>query len=114
MPHAANLPSIREIRALADEFGIEMSDQDAQSYRTFMQGPISSYRRLEELPEFRPPVKYPRTPGYRAAAEDNPYNAWYWRCRIEGASSGDVLTPPAILAVLSAGYKPRWHESAKE
>jgi len=79
MPHAANLPSIREIRALADEFGIEMSDQEAQSYRMFMQGPISSYRRLEELPEFRPPVKYPRTPGYRAAAEDNPYNAWYWR-----------------------------------
>ena len=26
----------------------------------------------------------------------------------------DVLTPPAILAVLSAGYKPRWHLSAKD
>jgi hypothetical protein len=24
----------------------------------------------------------------------------------------DVLTPPAILKVLSAGYKPRWHPSA--
>jgi hypothetical protein len=24
----------------------------------------------------------------------------------------DVLTPPAILAVLSAGYKPHWHPSA--
>jgi hypothetical protein len=24
----------------------------------------------------------------------------------------DVLTPPAILAVLSAGYEPRWHSSA--
>jgi len=24
----------------------------------------------------------------------------------------DVLTPPAILAVLSAGYQPRWHPSA--
>jgi hypothetical protein len=24
----------------------------------------------------------------------------------------DVLTPPAILAVLAAGYKPRWHPSA--
>jgi hypothetical protein len=23
----------------------------------------------------------------------------------------DVLTPPAILAVLSAGYRPRWHPS---
>ena len=25
----------------------------------------------------------------------------------------DVLTPPAILAVLSAGYQPRWHPSAQ-
>jgi hypothetical protein len=25
----------------------------------------------------------------------------------------DVLTPPAILDVLSAGYRPRWHPSAK-
>jgi hypothetical protein len=24
----------------------------------------------------------------------------------------DVLTPPAVLAVLSAGYQPRWHPSA--
>ncbi len=26
----------------------------------------------------------------------------------------DVLTPPAIIAVLSAGYQPRWHPSAKD
>lgn len=26
----------------------------------------------------------------------------------------DVLTPPAILAVLSAGYRPRWHPTANE
>jgi hypothetical protein len=26
----------------------------------------------------------------------------------------EVLTPPAIIAVLSAGYRPRWHPSAKE
>jgi hypothetical protein len=25
----------------------------------------------------------------------------------------EVLTPPAIVAVLSAGYRPRWHASAK-
>jgi len=26
----------------------------------------------------------------------------------------DVLTPPAIIAVLSAGYEPRWHPSATD
>jgi hypothetical protein len=25
----------------------------------------------------------------------------------------DVLTPPAILGVLSTGYRPRWHPSAQ-
>jgi hypothetical protein len=25
----------------------------------------------------------------------------------------DVLTPPAVLAALSAGYGPRWHPSAE-
>ena len=26
----------------------------------------------------------------------------------------DVLTPPSILAVLAAGYRPQWHPSAKK
>ena len=35
-----------------------------------------TYQRLYELPDPKLPVKYPRTPGYRPAAEENPYNAW--------------------------------------
>ena len=35
-----------------------------------------TYQRLYELPDPKLPVKYPRTPGYRPAMEDNPYNAW--------------------------------------
>ena len=35
-----------------------------------------TYQRLYELPDPKLPVKYPRTPGYRPAQEDNPYNAW--------------------------------------
>src|SRR5689334_12922266 len=34
------------------------------------------------------------------------------RRRLRGLTV-DVLTPPAILAVLSAGYRPRWHPSAE-
>ncbi|MGA8496701.1 MAG: hypothetical protein WB764_14550 [Xanthobacteraceae bacterium] len=33
--------------------------------------------------------------------------------RPQGAAV-DVLTPPAILAVLSAGYRPHWHPSAEQ
>jgi hypothetical protein len=34
------------------------------------------------------------------------------RRRRPHGTSVDVLTPPAIVAVLSAGYQPRWHASA--
>ncbi|KAL9961246.1 hypothetical protein ACROYT_G030155 [Oculina patagonica] len=49
-----------------------------------------TYQRLYELPDPKLPVKYPRTPGYRPSAEENPYNAWYWRCDIEGATNGKL------------------------
>ena len=34
--------------------------------------------------------RYPRTPGWRPDPSDNPYNAWYWRCEIAGASDGPL------------------------
>jgi hypothetical protein len=41
--------------------------------------------------------------------------AAYTICEVDLRSIAvDVLTPPAILAVLSAGYEPRWHLSAKD
>jgi amidase len=90
MPSGAELPSLRQIRELADEFGFELSDQELTSYQTLMRGPILSTRKLEELPEFRLPVKYPRTSGYRPSEEENPFNAWYMRCHIEGAPLGSL------------------------
>ena len=36
------------------------------------------------------------------------------RKRRPRGGSVDVLTPPAILAVLSAGYRPHWHPSADD
>ena len=37
-----------------------------------------------------PPVRYPRSAGYRPAPEDNPFNAWYWRTEIHGADAGPL------------------------
>ena len=36
------------------------------------------------------------------------------RKRLPRAAYIDVLTPPAILDVLSAGYRPHWHPSVQE
>ena len=90
MPKGAELPTIERIRELADEFGIAMPEEDAEAYRRLMRGPMASYRALEEMPEWRPPQKYPRDGGYRPSADENPYNAWYWRCAIKGAGTGPL------------------------
>ncbi|WP_320203194.1 amidase [Agrobacterium rosae] len=84
----ANFPTFRQIRELADHYNLELTDAEVTSYQGMMSGVIKSTEVLEAIPEFRPEVKYPRTPGYRPDAEENPYNAWYYKCRIEGAPSG--------------------------
>src|ERR1700730_16890026 len=84
----ANLPTLSQIRELADGFNLDLTDADVASYQTLMTGIMKSTAVLEEISEFRPEVKYPRTPGYRPTAEQSPYNAWYYRCHIKGAPTG--------------------------
>ncbi len=84
------LPSIGQIQEIAADFGLDMPEADAASYQNLMRGLVKSYRRLERYPEMRPPVTYPRTPGYRPSPEENPFNAWYWKTHIEGAESGPL------------------------
>ena len=83
-------PTKRQIRDIAAEYGIELSKKDAQSFAGLMEGLIASYDRLDAMPEPMLPVKYPRIPGWRPAAADNPFNAWAWRTDIKGAPSGKL------------------------
>ena len=38
-----------------------------------------------QLPDYLPPVRYPRTPGYRPGAAENPLNAWAVKSEVRGA-----------------------------
>lgn len=88
MPTGPDLPSIAMLAKIAADYAIELNEQDAASYRSLMKGIIGSCRQLEGFPERKPPVKYPRTPGRRPDADENPLNGWYWRCEIKGADDG--------------------------
>jgi amidase len=83
-------PSIEDLRKAAAAFHLNPSPEDLISFRGLTDGVIASYRRLDELTEPRPPVKYPRTTGYRPGPEENKLNAWYWKCSIKGAPSGPL------------------------
>jgi amidase len=70
------LPTPGQLRAFADQCGLSLTAEDIASFRGLMQGSIEAYNAVDAMPDEVPVVKYPRTPGYRPAPEDNPGNAW--------------------------------------
>ncbi|MGH7880252.1 MAG: amidase, partial [Candidatus Binataceae bacterium] len=81
-------PSTEELTRIASALGFQHSPQDIESFCRLLEPYISALGRLDLLAEPTLPVKYPRDGGWRPTPEDNPHNAWYWRCEIKGASSG--------------------------
>ena len=82
------LPTIEQVLDIADFYGMNLDQNDAASFRGLMAGAMASYARLDEMAEPTLPVRYPRTPGYRPGAEENKYNAWYWKTEITGSGKG--------------------------
>ncbi len=92
---AVKLPSKDQIREIGASFGLDLTDDDAASFREIFKGPLQSYARLDQLVEPTLPVIAPRTPGYRPGPDENPYNAWYWRTDISAGRSG-LLSGKAV------------------
>lgn len=90
-------PSIDELRRIAEAYHMRLTDGDLASYQGLMDEAIASYRRVDEFAEPKLPVKYPRTPGYRPAPEENPLNAWYWKSSIKGAPSGKLAGKKIVI-----------------
>jgi len=89
MPSGVKLPNVQQVLELADHFGMAMTAGEAETYGALMQGPANAYRRVEELSQSRlPEPTYPRNPGYRPEAAENPYNGWYYKTAIAGADNG--------------------------
>jgi amidase len=84
------LPTEQTLARLAARHGLDLSGDDLAAYQRVIAKALPSFARLDELAEPKLPVRYPRTPGHRPPAEENPFNAWYWRCSIEGAPDGPL------------------------
>ncbi|MDR5804739.1 amidase [Caballeronia sp. LZ001] len=88
MSQGPELPTVGQLQAIAKDCGLELSVELATDYVGMMATTFNSYRRIDQLVERTLPVKYARTPGFRPSEEENPLNAWYWRCEITGAKEG--------------------------
>ncbi len=84
------LPNPTQVRAIAAQCGLSLSDEDVASFRGLMQGSVDAYNVVAAMPDEVPAVKYPRTPGYRPAPEENLRNAWYRKSTVKGAASGKL------------------------
>jgi amidase len=85
-----SLPTPDQLKRIAEEMNLSLTDSDVASFLALMKPSIDGYNVVDQLPDNLPPVKYPRTPGYRPQPEDNPYNAWYYKSKIEGAPQGKL------------------------
>src|SRR5947209_9561215 len=95
------VPDVDEVVAVAKELGIHLSPEEAVLYRKYLMEQLSQFdafvqARLEE--PVPPMVSVVRKPGYRPRPEEDPLNAWMWKCRIEGAAEG-------VLAGKTVSYK---------
>ena len=85
------MPNIDEMVAVARELGIHLGTDEAVLYRKHL---IEQMEQLDSfvqtrLEEDKPPLSSPaREPGYRPSLEEDPLNAWIWRCHIKGEDEG--------------------------
>ena len=94
---AVQLPTPQQIRELADEMGLDLTDADVESYRGLLQGNVDAYNVVDAMPDHLPLVKYPRTPGYHPGGEENQYNAWYVKTEVKGAARGKLKGKTVVL-----------------
>jgi amidase len=88
------VPSVDEVVAVAKELGIHLSPDEAVLYRKFLLEQLNQFDAFVQarLEEPKPPmVSAARKPGYRPTPEEDPLNAWTWKCQIEGASGGVLV-----------------------
>lgn len=94
---AVSHPTPEQIREIADELKLSLTDEDVASYIGLLAGTVEAYNVVDAMPDNLPEVKYPRTPGYRPGPEENPRNAWYYKSTVKGAARGKLKGKTVVL-----------------
>jgi amidase len=83
-------PTTAQLQDIVFDLGMDMQAEILEQFRELMEGSIASYDVVDALPDEKPEVRYPRTPGYRPSGGENPFNAWYVKTTIKGAPGGKL------------------------
>ena len=95
LPHQVRTMTIKrpvpaQMRAMAERFGMHLSDAELEEFREIMEPYIQAWDRIDAAPDRLPEVRWPRAPGYRPGPAENPLNAWYYRTEVRGAPDGPL------------------------
>lgn len=90
-------PTKGQLREIGGDLGFDMTEEEVEVYQSEFAGVRFVYDRLDRLPDYLPPVKYPRTPGHRPSGAENPYGAWYVKTEVKGASRGKLKGKRVVL-----------------
>ncbi len=83
-------PTHAQMKEIVEGFGMHMSDQRISEFMAVMNDTIAAYDVVDAMPDYLPPVDYPRTSGHRPSQEENQLNAWYVKTEIRGAPRGPL------------------------
>src|SRR5690349_14048918 len=87
---AVNAPTPAQLRAVAEDLGLSLTDADIDFHIASMAGTVGAYQAIDALPDHLPEVKYPRAGGYRPGHHENRLNAWAWKASIKGKPRGPL------------------------
>ena len=90
-------PTLDQLQEIVASLHMNMSAAEVGEYLEVLEGTFASYDRVNQLPDYLPPVRYPRTPGYRPGASENPLNAWAAKSEVRGAAHGPLSGKSVVL-----------------
>jgi amidase len=90
-------PTIEQLQKIVSSLHMSMSEREIGEYLDVLEGTMQAYDRVEQLPDYLPEVRYPRTPGARPSASDNPLGAWYVKSEVKGAPYGPLAGKRVVL-----------------
>ena len=90
-------PTFAQLKEITLELGMHLSDAQINEFLDNMQGSLDAYDLVDGMPDYLPPVLYPRTSGSRPTDEENPLNGWYIKTEVRGAPKGPLAGKTVAL-----------------
>jgi amidase len=95
-------PTIEQLQKIVQSLHMSMSEREIGEYLDVLEGTMQAYDRVEQLPDYLPEVRYPRTPGTRPSPSENPLGAWYVKSEVKGAPYGPLTGKRVVLKTTCA------------